>query len=336
MSSDLEELGEFGVIDLFRRETPARRPWQIQGIGDDCAIFEISDREFLLATTDMMLEGSHFERRTTTPYQLGWKALAVNVSDIAAMGGQPRSALLGLGLTPDVDREYLLGLREGMEACGRSFGVDISGGDTVACKGGIFISVTLLGLTTRNMTLSRSGAKPGDQVFLGRNVGDSAAGLRLLQLGGGLREEYAGLLRAHLEPVPQVDLGRDLAAAGLATAMIDVSDGVVQDLWRICRESGVGARIDADAVPISEDARRLGGILSLDPLEWALYGGEDYCLLFCGLADSAAEVIDHCRRELDQEVHLVGEITEGDKVVVRRGGVEIFPGRRGFDHFRPQ
>jgi len=301
-------LGEFDVIRLFADLAAPSHPWVRQGIGDDCAVLDLGGERCLLVTKDLLCEGVHFLRGTTTPRQLGWKSLAVNVSDIAAMGGRPLAAFLGLGLDA-AEPAFTVGFRDGFLACARAHGIDLLGGDTVRVPRDSVISVTLLGEVARGELVRRAGARAGDAIALGGPVGLSAAGLWLLSAGAQpldpARRET--LVRAHLEPQPQVALGRWIAGRGVATAMIDVSDGLLQDLGHLCAAAGLGARILADALP-APDALAAAAALPGAPTasDWALAGGEDYVLLFTVPPERTAELIEGARRDLGLALTVVG------------------------------
>ncbi len=335
MNDGLDQRGEFGIIDLFREKAGADRDWVRTGIGDDCAVLDTGGGNSLLVTTDMLAEGVHFIRSGVSPWKLGWKSMAVNISDIAAMGGEPAAAFLALGLTPDLQEKFLLQFRDGLLACAAEYRTDLLGGDTIRTRRDLVFSLTLLGQAPAGQVVTRGGARPGDLVLLGGPVGESAAGLHLLdgtvgELGSADREQ---LLRAHLEPRPQVALGRLLAREGMARAMIDVSDGLLQDLGHICRESGVGADIDGSLLPLSGALRRAAAAAGTDPLEWALRGGEDYVLLFSVAPDLEAVARSACRDELGTELLTIGEITAGPAIRIKRDGEWAETDPAGFTHF---
>jgi len=304
------------------------RPDVRVGIGDACAVLAAAGAGNLLVTTDMLIEGVHFRRDWMAAEQIGWKALAASLSDIAAMGGEPTGAFLALGLPRTAPLAEVEGLRMGFMACAEAYRVDLLGGDTVASPAGLVLCVTVLGNAAAPVL--RSTARPGDLVFLGRAVGGAAAGLQLLRRGPGGLDPADGeaLLAAHREPRPQVALGRVLAARGLATAMIDVSDGVLQDLGHICRESGLGARIDPEAVPVPGPARRFAVLAGTEPLEWALAGGEEYCLLFCVPPARRAEALEACREEGGA---LIGRMIGEPGLPTLEGGLELRGA--GYEHF---
>lgn len=336
MDEKLSTLGEFGIIGLFDQIGRPRHGWVEQGIGDDCAVLDIGGDERLLVTCDMLAEGTHFVRGGISAWQLGWKSLAANLSDIAAMGGEPRAAFLALGLSADLDLDFVRAYRDGLADCAREYRVDLLGGDTIATRADIVAGLTVLGRARAGRVISRAGARPGDRVMLGGTVGDSAAGLQLVlsRRGDASDAGRRRLLSAHLEPRPQIGLGRLLAERGLVSAMIDVSDGVLQDLGHICRRSGTGADLDAGRLPISDAARRLADSIGQDAIEWGLAGGEDFVLLFCVPAEKQAAAGQLCRRELGIEIHPLGEITSGPAIRLRRNGAWTAAHKKGYDHFR--
>lgn len=332
-------LGEFEIIDLFRGRGGFHHGWVQHGIGDDCAVLDLDGDRSLLVTTDLLVERVHWLRDSITPWQLGWKAMAVNISDIAAMGGTPRAAFAAAALEPGVDRSFLEGLRDGMLACAGHFGVDLLGGDTSRAPRDGVLCLTLLGTASRDRVLLRSGASPGDVAFLGGPVGLSAAGLWLLTQGARLAGRLdpvhrERLLKAHLEPQPQVELGRWLAEGGLTSAMVDVSDGVLQDLGQVCRASGVGALVAGEALPVDRalvQAAALG--CCEEPWRFALSGGEDYVLLFTAPADHQDALVLGARTELGIELIPFAWIEpEPGLRLFGAGGIHTAQ-PRGWDHF---
>jgi len=349
MDPALRALGEFGLIGLIRRQVAHRSPGTLLGIGDDAALLAVPKGRNLLVTTDMLLEGVHFQRRWGRPRDLGRKALAVNVSDIAAMGGHPLYALLGLAISPDGSTlEELQALLTGMEEEAATYGVTLVGGDTCGSQTGLVLSVTLVGLAPVGPALLRSGAKPGDGLWVTGMLGGSAAGLAALELGLrpgdewppdlhrprwlGTEEEAAiqAAMMAHLTPTPRLHAGQ--ALVGCATAMIDVSDGVASDVGHLSTESGVAARVVASQLPIHPGARVVARLTGRDALELALRGGEDYELLFTTAADPRALLSGAAP---DLWVTRIGEVLAGEptpRLVQADGREEPLAG--GFDHLR--
>ncbi len=335
MAGNLEELGEFGIIDLFRKSRFPAREDVYAGIGDDCAVLEGPPGERILVTTDMLLEGVHFLRGGTGPYLLGWKSLAVNLSDLAAMGGRPWAAFLAMGLPRDLPLSYLEDFRKGLFDCASRYGIPLLGGDTTAARKDTALCLTLLGRVPAGREIYRSGANPGDRILLGRPTGESAAGLALiLDPGIGLEDpDREALLLAHNKPEPQVDLGLLLSERGLATAMIDVSDGLLQDLGHICEESGTGALVEEEKIPVTPLLERFASAAGKNPLDLALAGGEDYALLFSVSPQLEEEALNAARRELGITLHPIGTITGDSRILVGREGEWREPGRTGYTHF---
>lgn len=333
----VRDIGEFGLIDRIARSLPPPGEGVIVGIGDDVAVLRNSDR-YILATCDIQVEGVHFLRDKISPYQLGRKVVAINVSDIAAMGGLPRYLLVSLVLPKETEVEFVDGLYEGMREECSCWGAEIVGGNMAHSPDGIIVDLFLLGEVEPDHLLRRSGARVGDRVLVTGTLGDSAAGLALLMHPEAtcpdIHREFA-LLR-HLTPTPRLGEGRTIARSGLATAAIDVSDGLASDVGHICEMSGVGVRLWADALPISDTARAIAEVVGADPLEWALFGGEDYELLFTAPADRAEGLTRWVREETGTPVSIIGEIVPPDEgMVLVRGDGSTLPLRKGgWDHFR--
>jgi thiamine-monophosphate kinase len=321
----LAELGEFGLIDRIAHQVAAS-PSVPLGIGDDAAALLPTPGTLTLITSDMLLEGVHFDLTFCDAQSLGRKSLAVNLSDLAAMGAQPRQFLLSIALPANVTLDFIDGFMVGIMEQAERFGVTLVGGDTCASKGGIAISITALGEQRPERVAKRSGAAVGNLIYVTGTVGDAAAGLR--ELRAGVREGY--LVERQLDPQPRVAAGVALAEAGLVSAMIDVSDGVLGDLTHICEMSGVGARLELAALPLSEEYRATCGA---DPFALALSGGEDYELLFCAPKEKGSEV-EALLAGMGMRVSLIGEITAGSSVeLITAEGRPYTPALRGFDHF---
>lgn len=325
----LGDLGEFGLIRRITRESVVDGAHVVKGIGDDCSVTTCRADLLRLVTTDLLIERVHFLRGAITPRQLGAKALAVNLSDIAAMGGSARDAYVCLALPDDLTVEYVEEMYRGLKGTAAAFSVNLLGGDTTASKADLVVSVTVTGEVEPDAVLYRSGARPGDRIYLTGPVGDSGAGFHALldhASGCGVDE----LVRRHLEPVPHLVQGRVIAAARLAHAMIDVSDGVGVDLSHLCEESGVGAILHEDALPISPELAAYSRHLGLDPTSFALGGGEDYVLLLTG-EDSLGSVAAAAGVRLFE----VGRIIEEPRMSLRRADGSVSPLEpRGWDHFK--
>lgn len=330
---------ERGLIAAIRRRATAAdaaRAAVRVGIGDDCAVLEPSPGCLLLATTDLLLEDVHFRRRYAEPADLGWKALAVNLSDIAAMGGRPRWALVALACPLDTRPEEVAAFYDGTLTLAGEHSVTIVGGDTAASPAGWIVNVTLLGETPRAPVL-RSTARAGDVVAVTGPLGRSAAGLAILARPEA-PEVPADLLAeataAHLRPSPRVKEGEWLAAAGGVTAMIDLSDGLAADLAHIAEESGVAARVDVSRLPLDPSTRAVGRALGLDPLAWATGGGEDYELLLTCDPSALDRLTEGLAGATGARLTAIGQIGTGPSGVrfVDVEGREVTVAA-GFEHF---
>lgn len=309
--------GEFGLIERIRSrfETPAG----ITGIGDDCAVIPQNSGEDTLVSTDMLVEGVHFLLEGISPWQLGWKSAAVNISDIAAMGGSPVGSFLSFALPRDISPQWIDGFLDGYGSISREYGVPLLGGDTTASESGLCISVTVMGKCPAGQGRRRNAAKVGDMICVTGPLGDSAAGLRAI-LSGDTASDIAQLLvKRHCQPIPRVKEGLSLAGCGGVHAMMDISDGIGSDLRHILDESGVGAEVDVQAVPLSDELRTFCTERGLDALELAISGGEDYELLF------TAE--EGCNPGIP--FYRIGRIT-GESGIIWKGGDRDY---NGFRHF---
>lgn len=333
MATDLGKLGEAGIIAKLTEGMLLNPEGVLAAAGDDCAVIDSGGGLVWLVTTDLLMENVHFLRDRMTPGELGHKSLAVNLSDIAAMGGLPRHAFLSLALSEEIDESFLDGFRGGFEDLARRYNVNLLGGDLSRSHSGLGISVTVVGEAAADSVLYRSGAGAGDRVYVTGTLGDSAAGLEkvLLRGPGGERDR---LERAHLTPAPRVEEGRFLAAGTAVTSCIDLSDGLATDLGHICRLSGVGAVIDEKSLPLSEEFRSQVTEDREQALRLALSGGEDYQLCFTVKPEQAADLEREYHRSFGDEIRAVGEIVADPEGVwlAESGGsrARLAPGH---DHF---
>lgn len=268
--------GEFELIDNIRKSF-ADIPEGVLGIGDDCAVIPQQTGLDTLVSTDMLVEGSHFLLSDVDPWQLGWKSAAVNISDIAAMGGQPVATFLSLALPKDLPEGWIERFMKGYKSICAEYGVPLLGGDTTASPDRLCINVAILGSCAGGTARLRSAARPGDLVCVTGTLGDSAAGLKVILRGGERTPEESTLVSRHYLPRPRVKEGMSLKEAN---AMMDISDGVASDLRHILEESGVSAEIDAAKIPFSPEFETVCESNGWDKVELALCGGEDYELLF--------------------------------------------------------
>ena len=335
--------GEAALINVIRDKFGAPSTGDLAlGIGDDAALIHAGD-SLLIVTTDMLVEGTHFRMDITDPYLVGWKSAAVNISDIAAMGGIPTYSFVSIGL-PDIEIEVVESIYEGMHDVSARYGSVIAGGDTVASRGGVVINVTQLGTVESGKVARRDGAEPGDAILVTNTIGDSRAGLELLLRFGlppltppckggdwGARGSEQCVL-SHLKPEPRVNEARAAVATGKVHAMMDLSDGLASDLCKLCEASKVGARVIADALPISEDLHIAAARLDADPIHLAAGGGEDYELLLTCDAKSAPEIA-RAVASTGSTIRAIGEIVEGHGVVLVLPTGEEEPIGGSWEHF---
>jgi thiamine-monophosphate kinase len=331
----VSELGEFGLINLIRGsiaryENSRQAPWQkvLVGIGDDAAAWQ-SYNHIQLATTDTLVQDIHFDLDVIHWEELGWKALAVNLSDIAAMGGVPKYALLSLALPGELEVEDIAKFADAMVHLAREFGVAVIGGN-IATAPNVVITVTVIGCSSGEAMLKRSTASSGEQIAVTGYLGLSAAGLEMLKGKTISDPEKTKILRqAHFKPVPKIREGQILVEQGVRTA-IDISDGLVADLDHICELSKVNARVRIEQVPVHP----LVTANFLNYQELALCGGEDYELLFT--ADEATVV--RAKQALNCPVTVIGDITEEElptRVAVIDSKGNVIPYKRGgWEHFK--
>lgn len=334
----IASLGEFPLIRRVAQRLPPYRPDVRVGVGDDVAILELDEGTYLLATCDIQVEGVHFLRDAITPYQLGRKAAAINLSDIAAKGGEPLHFLVSLALPPETEVAWVDALYDGLREEASRYGADIVGGNMAKTDGPAVVDLFLLGQVPREHLLLRSGARPGDEVWVTGHLGDSAAGLALL-LQPDLPVEPSAreaVLAAHLTPTPRVPEGQAIARQQQATAMIDLSDGLSSDIGHICEESHVGVRLWAERLPISPAARQVARLAGKAAWEWALGGGEDYELCFTALPGAGAALAKAVQQATGTPVTCVGEILpeEAGRWLRLEDGREVPLTEAGWDHFR--
>ena len=334
---------EFSFINQIRQRATKGAANLILGIGDDAAIWREHEGRERLITTDLLIEDIHFKLEYTPLHCLGHKALAVSLSDIAAMGGKPEFALLSLGLP----KSQLANLNwqeffDGYFSLAEKYNVTLIGGDTSASPDKVVIDSIVIGSCASGKAIRRSGAQVGDAIYVTGSLGASAAGLKLLQRGEQLDEAGSAIkteaIRAHLLPEPRINFGAMLGTLGLANAMMDVSDGLAQDLTHICEESAVEALLDYGAVPIAQGATQITATAD-EAFSLAIGGGEDYELLFTTGVQVEAE-LKKCAAQYGVELSRIGEIIahaatpESPRIFLRRNHrVALLP-RTGYDHFR--
>lgn len=332
---ELREIGEFGFIRRISRGCVVRPEGVERTIGDDAAAFVVPSDGLTLVTTDLLVERVHFLRNATTPFNLGYKAMAVNLSDIAAMGGTPREAFVSAAIPGSCPVEYLDALYDGMKSLAARHGVNILGGDTTGSQADLILNVTVVGYVQRNEILYRSGAQPGDVVCVTGAVGDSRAGLQLVREGvPPSGAALQALFDAHILPRPHLAEGRFLATSGAATAALDVSDGLSSDLMHIIEESRVGIRVLADRIPISAELRDFCARGSRDPARYALSGGEDYVLAVTIRPERFDVVAHEFSGCFGRPLYRIGDVTDsGQLELVTPDGRSEVVRPTGWDHF---
>jgi thiamine-monophosphate kinase len=322
------------IIRLLQSRYPAKSAALKKGIGDDAAVMRFRQgNEYWSVTTDMLLEEVDFRREWTSPRLLGWKSIAVNLSDLAAMGARPRFYTVSLAIPSDISQGWISRFYEGLTALGNSTGAQLIGGDLSRSEGGIVISITALGESLAAKVVYRSGGRNGDLLYVTGTLGRSAAGFRLLAAGRLRASSRAQreALHSHRTPEPRCEAGVWLAQCGYVSCMMDLSDGLSIDLPRMCAASGVGAELRLGDLPVFPESRQWG----CDPVELALHGGEDYELLFA-VPGSKQRMFEKNYPSRFPKVSQIGEMTgvAGKIMITGPGKVRRALTEKGFDHFR--
>lgn len=311
------------------------------GIGDDCAVYSGMAGKFQVISTDALIENVHFKRSTTPAKLLGRKALSVNISDIAAMGGTPHLALITLGIPKTLSLKFLDGLYTGINEVCHEHEIEIAGGDTTASPRHLFINITIVGEVGKGQLVTRSGARPGDKIFVTGTPGESALGLKLLNSP---RKQWKGdkklqkkMIQAHLDPVPRLVESQKLVnSKARVTSMIDISDGLAQDLLHILKAGNVGAVLREEWLPRSQGLERLATLNKLKIMDYILAGGEDYELLFTLKSEDVRKLTSQFNNA-KTPVTQIGEVTNHPQKVVlltSDGKSKSLKKLLGFDHFR--
>lgn len=318
----MKSRGEFGFIDYIKTNFPA--PKDAIGIGDDCAVMPSGDGE-LLFSTDLLMEGVHFLKGESSAEDIGWKAAAVNLSDIAAMGGTPVATFLSIALPKDAQGDWAERFIEGYAQISRLYDVPLLGGDTTSSLRDIAVNVGILGRCPSGKRAMRSGAKPGDTIYVTGHLGDSAGGLQAILKGIDRNDMVQTLIARHKRPVPRVNEGRALMDSGKVGAMMDISDGIASDLRHIMKASGVGAVVRLDRLPCSRQLLDVCKEHGWDIYELATSGGEDFELLLTGP--------EGLENELDIPLYPIGHITSGNELKWTIDNEEADQEFIGYKHF---
>ncbi|MBI5217054.1 MAG: thiamine-phosphate kinase [Ignavibacteriae bacterium] len=350
MNTPISSLGEVALIEHLRTivegqfEDSSLRQQLLKGISDDTAVYQPTEGNVQLITTDAFVEGVHFDLTYTSFKHLGWKLMAANLSDIAAMGGIPRYAVISLALPSKISVEMVEELYRGIAFACKEYSCILVGGDTVASVANMFLSVTLIGEAEKEKVAYRHGAKVGDVLCVTGTLGAAHAGLKILQrekerfISAGNAESfqpnlalYTEVLERHLMPKPRLDISRILMEHVQVHSMIDISDGLASEVHRICKESKVGGKVYEHKIPLLEKTKSITDEFSERGIDYALFGGEDYELLFSISEDELEKL-----QSLTNDISVVGKIVsqhEGIELVKENGESVMLP-FGGFEHFR--
>lgn len=321
----LKDVGEFQFIHHIESDTIYDGHTIYKGIGDDCAVYKSTDGYDQLISTDTMVEGVHFSFRYMEPYDVGYRLMTANISDIAAMGGIPRQVVLSVAAHEDMSLATLTSIYRGIKDQCKEYKINLIGGDTVRTEGPMVWTVTIVGEVPRGRAILRSCAQPGDIIGVTDSLGLAATGLEALRRG---YEDYPISVTVHRRPIPQIELGWTLRQLGVHS-MNDISDGLSSELYEIAEASNVSLNIDSEAIPLHEETRRLAKQVGLSPLHYALHGGEDFKLLF-----TAPKSLEKDLLQLSG-VTIIGFVTAGPPEVTMMGAdQEAYRlEKKGYNHF---
>lgn len=337
--TEISELGEFGLIDHLNSTVLIKNPSTFKGIGDDAAVIEAGDH-VKVVTTDLLIEGVHFDLSYAPLPHVGFKAVAVNISDVAAMNAIPKQITVSIALSNRFSVEAVDALYEGINAACEHYGVDLVGGDTTASRTGLVISVTAIGEAQKEQITYRTGAKVNDILCVTGDLGSALIGLQILErekqvylANPDMKPElgnYTVVTGRQLRPDARMDIIHEMRELGVVpTSMIDISDGLASEIFHICKGSGVGATIYEDKLPIDKQTFDTAVELNLDPITCVLNGGEDYELLF------TIDQKDFAKLEKHSDIHFIGHITKAEegKYLVTKSGTAVQLKAQGWKHF---
>src|SRR5688572_8066848 len=339
--SEISQLGEFGLIDRISKKFTIQNPGSILGIGDDAAVLDSGD-DYTLVSTDLLAENVHFDLAYTPIQHLGYKAVSVNVSDIAAMNGKAEQIVVSLALSNRFSIEAIDALYEGIRAACDHYKVDLVGGDTTSSRSGLIISITVIGKVKKDKITYRSGAKPNDIICVTGDLGAAFMGLQILEREKEVfkadptmqpsLDKYEYLVGRQLKSIARTDIIFELEELGVKpTSMIDISDGLASELFHIGKNSNVGVRIYEDKIPVDELTYNTAALeFKIDPITCALNGGEDYELLFTINKDDMEKVKNHA------DIHMIGYVHEkaNEHTMVTKQGNLVALQAQGWDHLK--
>ncbi|SMB94656.1 thiamine-phosphate kinase [Desulfonispora thiosulfatigenes DSM 11270] len=332
---NLKDIGEFGFIKRVTKDSIFNPSEIIVGIGDDCAVLPLDEKNYLLASCDMLIENVHFLKNKSTPYQIGYKSVAVNFSDIAAMGGYPTGVMISIGFPKENSLEEIEQVYQGISDICKKYNANIVGGDTVSTKDGLVINVSVFGKVKKEHLHLRSEAKIDDIVFTTGNLGDSAAGLEIVLNNDLLLEEQSKekLLLKHYQPEPCLKEVELLNQARGLHALNDISDGLASEAREIAEASNVGIEIYEDKIPLSNEAKELALITKKNPLEWALYGGEDFQLVGTIHKDDFEKLNTTYEKVFNRSLYNIGKVTKEKGVFLIKDNQRTQLKAGGYNHF---
>ncbi len=327
----LKNIGEFGLIGKIKDKFEKLTPKAITGIGDDCAVIPLNETHSYVITTDMLIEGQHFLIDSVTPYELGHKTLAVNLSDIAAMGAKPYATLLSIALSSDITPEWCDSFIAGYHSLSAAFGVALIGGDTTSApKGAVAISVTAMGIVPNNNIKKRDGAAIGDIIAVTSTLGGSSMALKMILAN---QEPPQELRQLHYQPNPHINEGVWLGKQQCVTSMMDISDGIASDLGHICTLSHCGADIELEKVPTHPKVLELCNSEGWDTTDFTLSGGEEYTLLLTVSKEHFAHLSKEYRDKFGATLYPIGRCCKGDSINFINSNGENQSVTKGFTHF---
>lgn len=330
----LSSIGEFGFIKRASEILNQKLPTDIIGIGDDCAVVPIESGKSLLVTTDMLVEDIHFLRDKISPTDLGYKSLAVNLSDIAAMGGEPKSAYISIAIPITIDVEWLDEFYSGIRQLAKSENVYILGGDTTKSPDKIVINFSVIGIAPSHLIKYRSTARVEDYICVTDYVGDSGAGLKIILDNLDIDNDANYLIQRHNKPYPQIEEGKWLASKSQVHAMMDVSDGIDSDIRRIMESSCCGALIELEKLPLSPELQSISKKFGWDAKEIAVTGGEDYCLLVTVEQNAYKDLAFEFKNKFGRPLEKIGIIKEQDfNLQYSKNGRIVELHSHGYNHF---
>ncbi len=332
---ELKEIGEFGFIERFAPDFKALLSEKVLGIGDDCAILPMDETSDLLVTTDMLIEDIHFLRDKITPWQLGYKSVAVNLSDIAAMGGTPLGTFFSIAIPPGIDVEYLDEFMKGYHDISDKYATPLYGGDTTKSVKHLAINVCAIGKCPKGKAKLRRNAQSGDLICVSGNLGNSAGGLQTILNKVETSSDVEYLLQRHNLPEPRIKEGQTLLSFPGVHAMMDISDGIASDLVHILKASKKAARIDLEKLPLSESLKRICALQNWSAEELATGGGEDYELIFTVAPEQLNDIQKEFKHQLGKTVYPIGEIKEGEPAIEwYKNRQKVIFSKAGFNHFQ--